>query len=86
VVIFILQYLKSLWRAVVVVRHTRTVEWMWPLVFLLFLAAYGLVESVVLQKNGLSWILFTAVVIQVSGRAGARLSTVPLSTGNRLAA
>jgi exopolysaccharide production protein ExoQ len=86
VVIFILQYLKSLWRAVVVIRHTRTVEWMWPLVFLLFLAAYGLVESVVLQKNGLSWILFTAVVIQVSCRAGARLSMVPLSTGNRVAA
>lgn len=86
VVIFILQYFKSLWRAVVVVRHTRTVEWMWPLVFLFFLAAYGLVESVVLQKNGLSWILFTAVVIQISCRAGATLSTVPLSTGNRLAA
>jgi len=86
VVLFILQYLKSLWRAVVAVRHTRTVEWLWPLVFLLFLAAYGLVESVILQRNGLSWILFTAVVIQVSSRGGARLSTVPLSTGNRAAA
>jgi exopolysaccharide production protein ExoQ len=86
VVIFILQYLKSLWRAVVAVTHTKTVEWLWPLVFLLFLAVYGLVESVILQKNGMSWILFTAAVIQVSSRAGARLSTVPLSTGNRAAA
>jgi exopolysaccharide production protein ExoQ len=86
VVIFILQYLKSLWRAVVIVRHTRTVEWLWPLVFLLFLAAYGLVESVVLQRNGLSWILFTAVVVQVSSRVDARLSAVPLSTGHRAAA
>jgi exopolysaccharide production protein ExoQ len=86
VVIFILQYLKSLWRALVAVRNTRTIEWLWPLVFLLFLAAYGLVESVILQRNGMSWILFTAVVIQVSSRGGARLSTVPLSKGNQVAA
>jgi exopolysaccharide production protein ExoQ len=86
VVIFILQYLKSLWRAVVAVRNTSTIEWLWPLVFLLFLAAYGLVESVILQRNGMSWILFTAVVVQVSSRGGARLSTVPLSTANRAAA
>jgi exopolysaccharide production protein ExoQ len=86
VVIFVLQYLKSLWRAVVAVRHTRTVEWLWPLVFLCFLAVYGLVESVILQRNGLSWILFTAVVIQLSSRGSDRLATVPSSTGNRAAA
>jgi O-antigen ligase len=87
VVIFILQYFKSLWRALVAVRNTRTIEWLWPLVFLLFLAAYGLVESVILQKNGMSWILFTAAVIQVSSRMRApRLSSVPLSAGNRAAA
>ncbi|MGA8489259.1 MAG: O-antigen ligase family protein [Terriglobales bacterium] len=86
VVVFILQYFKSLWRAVVVVRDTKTFEWLWPLVFLLFLAAYGLVESVVLQRNGLSWILFTAVVVQVSSRACARPSAVTLSPRNRAAA
>jgi exopolysaccharide production protein ExoQ len=86
VAIFILQYLKSLRRAIVAVRQTSTVEWLWPLVFLLFLAAYSLVESVVLQRNALAWILFTAVVVQVSSRTGARLSAVPLLMGNRAAA
>jgi exopolysaccharide production protein ExoQ len=86
VVIFLLQYLKSLWRAFVAVRQTRTVEWLWPLVFLLFLGAYGLVESVILQRNGLYWILFTAVVVQISSRVSAQLSPVRLSTANRAAA
>lgn len=86
VVIFILQYLKSVWRAVVAVTHTKTIQWLWPLVFLVFLAVYGLVESVVLQRNGISWILFTAIAIQVSSHGAAQLSTVPLSTGKRAAA
>jgi O-antigen ligase len=86
VVIFVLQYFKSLWRAMVAVRQTTAIEWLWPLVFLLFLAAYGLVESVILQKNGLSWMLFTAVVIQVSSRVAVRLPPVPLSKRKRAAA
>lgn len=86
VVIFVAQYLKSLWRALVAVRHTRTVEWLWPLVFLLFLAANGVVESVILQRNGLSWMLFTAVVIQLFPRGGVRLSTTQLPAVNRAAA
>lgn len=86
VVIFILQYLKSLRRAILAVRQTSTIEWLWPLVFLLFLAGYGLVESVILQRNGVSWILFTAMVVQLSSRRSVRLSSVPLSTPNRAAA
>ncbi len=79
VVIFILQYLKSLWRSIVAVRYTRTVEWLWPFVFLSFLAVYGLVESVILQRNGLSWMLFTAIVVQVSFRGGVRLTTIHIN-------
>jgi len=85
VVVFILQYIRSLWRAAMAARHTKTVEWLWPIVFLLFLGVYGLVESVILQRNGLLWILFTAVAIQVS-RGGARSSAVPFSTTNQAAA
>jgi O-antigen ligase len=86
VAIFVLQYLKSLWRAVMAVRQTRTVEWMWPLVFLLFLAIYGLVESVILQRNGLHWMLFTAVVVQLSSRTSMPSTIVPIATENRMAA
>jgi exopolysaccharide production protein ExoQ len=86
VVIFLLQYFKSLWRAAVAVRCTKTVEWVWPLAFLTFLAVNGLVESLILQRNGLPWILFTAVVVQLSSRGSAGLTAVPLSTGTRAAA
>ncbi|MFZ0758848.1 MAG: O-antigen ligase family protein [Candidatus Sulfotelmatobacter sp.] len=86
VAIFLLQYLKSLRRAAAAVRHTKTVEWLWPLVFLVFLAVYGLDESVILQRNGLGWILFTAAVLQVSLRGMARLSTARPSPGKRAAA
>jgi exopolysaccharide production protein ExoQ len=86
VVIFILQYLRSLWGAVVAARHTRTIEWFWPVVFLFFLAAYGLDESVILQRNGLSWILFTAVVLEVSSFRVAPSPVSPLLAGKRVAA
>jgi len=79
VLIFILQYSKSLWCAVVAVRNTKSVEWFWPLVFLVYLATVGLVESIVLQRNGLSWIVFTSVAIQVSFRAQRKVSTVASS-------
>jgi exopolysaccharide production protein ExoQ len=86
VMIFILQYFKSMWCAGSAVRHTRSAEWLWPLVYLVFLAAYGVVESVILQRNGLHWILFTGVVIQVSLPRNARLSAVPISTRNQAVA
>jgi exopolysaccharide production protein ExoQ len=86
VVIFVLQYLKSLWGAVVAARRTRTVEWLWPVVFLFFLAAYGLDESVILQRNGLSWILFTTVVLQISSFRVAQSSVPPVLAATRAAA
>lgn len=79
VVLFAIQYFKSLWGAIKAVRHSNTIEWFWPLIFLFFLGVYGLVESVVLQRNGLSWMVFTAVVVQVSFHSKTRLSPVLLS-------
>jgi exopolysaccharide production protein ExoQ len=86
VLIFAVQYCKSLWRSLLAVRYTKAVEWMWPLVFLVFLAAYGLVESVILQKNGLSWILFTAAAVQVSAFKAYRQSVAPITVAKRAAA
>jgi exopolysaccharide production protein ExoQ len=85
VVVFVLQYVKSLWAAVVAVRHTRAVEWLWPLIFLFFIAAYGLDESVILQRNGLSWILFTAVVLQISSFRVPQAAVSQLLAGKRAA-
>jgi O-antigen ligase len=81
VAIFMLQYFRSVWHGVKVARHTTTIEWLWPLVFLLFLGVYGLDESVVLQRNGLSWILFTAAAYQVSSRKLVAIPKSSLATG-----
>jgi exopolysaccharide production protein ExoQ len=86
VIVFVLQYLRSLWRAADMVRHTRTVEGLWPLVFLFFLAIQGVAESVILQRNSLAWMLFTSVVLVVSSdrvvlRARPALSFAPKPAG-----
>jgi exopolysaccharide production protein ExoQ len=74
VVIFVLQYLRSVRWAIREVRFTKSVERLWPLVFLVFLGIYGLDESVILQRNSLSWMLYTAIVLHVSSRSITQLS------------
>lgn len=84
VLVFLLQYFRSLWRAITLVRRTTTPEYLWPFVYLFFTGVYGLVESVILRQNDLTWILYTSVALVIPAMTAARAPQPPSAAAKRV--
>jgi O-antigen ligase len=60
VALFLIGFTVAFARAVRLYRSTRTLEMMWPLIYISFLFIYNLTESAILRVNSLFWALYVA--------------------------
>lgn len=61
VLIFALTFLNTLVKAVVFVRHAKTLEDFWPIVYLTIMFLFNLSQSSILSRNNIAWILYVAI-------------------------
>ncbi|MBF5042765.1 O-antigen ligase family protein [Aggregicoccus sp. 17bor-14] len=66
--LFVAGLLSTFVDAARVARHERSAQGLWPLLFLSFLVAYNLTETLFLRQNNLFWVLYVAVSLGVAGR------------------
>jgi exopolysaccharide production protein ExoQ len=64
--VFVLGFISCAWRALVIFRRTSRPEFLWPLMFLVFLVIGNLTQSMLAGGNGLSWMLYSCVIYVTS--------------------
>jgi exopolysaccharide production protein ExoQ len=79
IVVFAVQFLRSLLRAVAWARHTKTAEGLWPLVYLTYFVLYNITQNIILVQNSIYWILYTSTVLSLLARRGMYSNTHHLS-------
>lgn len=77
--IFILSFFNSLVKAVAWVRHTKTLEYCWPIVYLTVILLYNLTYSTLIDQNSLFWILYVSINV-ISPVQNYRPAKLPIST------
>ncbi|HEU0015736.1 MAG TPA: O-antigen ligase, partial [Longimicrobium sp.] len=60
--VFLLGYFHVFGRAFAAVRRTRAADGLWPIAILTFTLLYNVTESVLLERNSITWALFVAAV------------------------
>lgn len=65
VVLFLLGFAITCWRAVSFAKMTRSVECLWPVIFLAFFFTYSLTELSFLSRNELFWMLYVGVAVSL---------------------
>jgi len=60
--LFLLSFIMACVRAVKLVRKTKTIEGLWPLLYLTYLMMYNITESSLLSSNSIYWITYVLVV------------------------
>jgi O-antigen ligase len=68
VLIFVLSFSTTIYKAHVLLRCKNSLAEMFPLLFLLFILIYNVTESAILVQNSMFWILYTAISIQLRKR------------------
>lgn len=61
--VLVLSFLNTVVKAVAWVRHTKTLEYCWPIVYLTVLLLLNLTYSILLNQNSLFWILYVSINI-----------------------
>jgi O-antigen ligase len=61
-VVFLAGYLAAVRQAIAGLRRTVTADALWPLLILTFTLLYNFTESVLLEKNNITWALYVAAV------------------------
>jgi O-antigen ligase len=64
--VFVLGFLSCAWRVLNIFRTTSRPEFLWPLVFLVFLVIGNVTQSMLLGGNGLGWMLYSCVIYVAS--------------------
>jgi O-antigen ligase len=64
--VFLISYITTWIRGVIWLRMTRTVEGLWPLMYLSFLFMYNITESSLLTTNSIFWILFVSIIFSMA--------------------
>jgi O-antigen ligase len=84
VVVFALGFMRTVRRAMKVVRSKRVEEGLWPLVYLTYMLLYNLTESAILTRNSITWVLYVTVILSLprSRSKPPRGLTAPVSTGS----
>lgn len=60
--LFLVSFAIATFKAISLVRKTKTVEGLWPLLYLTYLIMYNITESSLLSSNSIYWILYVSVV------------------------
>ncbi|ARV61300.1 O-antigen polymerase [Nostocales cyanobacterium HT-58-2] len=63
---FVISYVTAYVRGVVWLRMTKTIEGLWPLMYLSFLLIYNITESTLLATNNIFWILYVTVIFSMT--------------------
>ncbi|MEC4815945.1 MAG: O-antigen ligase [Scytonema sp. PMC 1069.18] len=62
---FLLSYITTFLRGVMWLRKTKSVEGLWPLMYLSFLLIYNVSESTLVANNSIFWILYVSTIFSV---------------------
>jgi exopolysaccharide production protein ExoQ len=65
-IIFFISYVTAWIKGVHWLRTTRTVEGLWPLMYLSFILIYNITESTLLTTNSIFWILYVSTIFSMS--------------------
>ena len=60
--LFLISFAIATFKAISLVRKTKTVEGLWPLLYLTYLILYNITESSLLSSNSIYWIVYVSVV------------------------
>ncbi len=60
--LFLISFAIATFKAISLVRQTKTVEGLWPLLYLTYLIMYNITESSLLASNSIYWIVYVSVV------------------------
>lgn len=61
-ILFLLSFTYTCTKAIKLVRKSKTIDGLWPLLYLTYLIMYNLTESTLLSSNNIYWIIYTLVV------------------------
>jgi exopolysaccharide production protein ExoQ len=64
--VFVLGFISCAWRVLATFRRTSRPEFVWPLLFLVFLVIGNLTQSMLVGGNGLGWMLYSSVIFGAS--------------------
>ncbi|MBW4560913.1 MAG: O-antigen ligase family protein [Mojavia pulchra JT2-VF2] len=65
VIIFALSFCKTLTKAFIWLRYSKTSEGFWPLIFIVYMIQSNLTESALMLQNDIFWVLYVAVAYSV---------------------
>jgi O-antigen ligase len=65
-VVFLISYVTAWIKGVLWLRTTRTVEGLWPVIYLSFFLIYNITESTLLTTNSIFWILYVSTIFSMS--------------------
>ncbi len=60
--LFLVSFAIATFKAISLARQTKTVEGLWPLLYLTYLIMYNITESSLLSSNSIYWIVYVTVV------------------------
>lgn len=66
VLVYLISFVLSCWRAVTFVRWNKTANSLWPLVYLTLSLLCNYSDSTILRQNNIYWVLYVAVTISTS--------------------
>jgi exopolysaccharide production protein ExoQ len=61
-ILFLLSFTYTCTKAIKLVRKSKTIDGLWPLLYLTYLIMYNITESTLLSSNNIYWIIYTLVV------------------------
>lgn len=64
--VYILSFLTSYWRAIALVRWTKTTNGLWPVVCLTIILLSNFSDGTILKQNNIFWVLYVAVTFSTS--------------------
>ena len=65
VLIFLTGFLITMLRAIALISNERTLESLWPLLYMTFIVLFNLTTSTLVNRNSVFWVLYAAVVFSV---------------------
>lgn len=68
VLAFVLSFLLAFLRAAAWARVDKTIESLWPLMYLTFMLLYSMTESSIMNRNDIYWALYAATVLSLPTR------------------
>ena len=69
VLVFLAEFLITIFRAIARIFNDKTLESLWPLLYLTFIVLSNLTTSSLVSRNSIFWVLYVAVVFSMLGQS-----------------